>query len=308
MEIRELRYFVAVAEELNFSRAAAKLHISQQSLSTAVAKLEARLACRLFARTTRRVELTAPGRALLAAAPAVFEAADAAVAAARAAGEVRGAPVRVRYGLDSEHVVEPLILAFARAHPALRLSVVSGVDAENLAAVRDGRADAVFAWALDGRAGDLASRRVAVEQCVLVMPAGDPLAAGDVVARSSLQGRTVVMFPRETVPGTWDLIAGALGLTDAPERMHVLPVNGQRAMVDAALELGAVCPVSESLVPGLTRSRGGVEVRPLDPPLTVPLHLAWRYPGPPAIHALAALAGAGSERTGEAILARAARM
>lgn len=296
--MRELRYFVAVAEARTISAAAATLHLSQQSLSAAIAGLEARLGCRLFTRTSRGVELTAPGRALLAAAPAALAAASAAVAAAQAADDLPASTVRIRYGLDSEHVVEPLLLAFAKAQPGVRLSVVSGVDAENLDAVRDGRADAVFAWALDGRSGDLASQHVAVERCALVLPAADPLASGPVVARTQLRDRTVVMFPRETVPATWDLIAGALGLTEASERLHVLPVNGQQAMVDAVRELGAVCPISESLAPRLTGGVDGVQVRPLDPPVSVPLHLAWRYPGQPAVHALAALAAAAGPPTG----------
>ncbi len=90
VELRQFRYFVAVAEELNFTRAAERLHIAQQPLSAAIARLEHQLGARLFERTTRRVTLTETGVALLAPARAALQAVNTAVEAARAvaAGEV----------------------------------------------------------------------------------------------------------------------------------------------------------------------------------------------------------------------------
>src|SRR5918994_897889 len=86
VELRHLRYFVAVAEELHFTRAARRLHIAQQPLSAAIARLERQLDVKLLARTTRRVELTAAGVALLEPARAALRAVDEALAAAQAAG------------------------------------------------------------------------------------------------------------------------------------------------------------------------------------------------------------------------------
>jgi DNA-binding transcriptional LysR family regulator len=79
VELRQLRYFLAVAEELNFTRAAERLHIAQQPLSAAIARLERQLDVRLLDRTTRRVTLTEAGTALLDPARAALLAADAAV-------------------------------------------------------------------------------------------------------------------------------------------------------------------------------------------------------------------------------------
>src|SRR5215218_9568917 len=86
VELRHLRYFVAVAEELHFTRAAGRLHIAQQPLSAAIARLERELGVTLLFRTTRRVELTDAGAALLEPARAALQAVDEALAAATAAG------------------------------------------------------------------------------------------------------------------------------------------------------------------------------------------------------------------------------
>lgn len=288
MELRELRYFVAVAEELSFSRAAERLHITQQSLSSALARSEASLGSKLLNRTTRKVELTPSGRALLAAAPSVLTAADDALAAARAASPaLRQAALRIRLGLDSAHLVEPLLVAFQSANPQIELNVVTGVDTENLAAVREGRADASFAWALDSQPGDLVRQWIGEDECVVAMPAGHELASLSSIPRGDVAQREVVMFAREHVPAVWDLIAGALDLDR--DRLHELPVNGQETMLDVAMRLGAICPVSSGLVPRLSAGRSGVEVRRLDPPLAIPLHLAWRSPPQPAVHALTAM-------------------
>ena len=83
IELRELRYFVAVAQELNFSRAAQRLGMAQSPLSRAISRLEARLGLRLLERTTRQVTLTAAGVTLLQEAPQVLTAAEAAVTRAR---------------------------------------------------------------------------------------------------------------------------------------------------------------------------------------------------------------------------------
>ena len=98
IELRQLRYFVAVAEELHFGRAAARLHMSQSPLSRAIRELERELGLVLFVRTTRRVELTAAGSALLEHARRVLTEVDAAVDEARHAAEPDRGILTVGYG------------------------------------------------------------------------------------------------------------------------------------------------------------------------------------------------------------------
>ncbi len=285
MEIRELRAVVAVAEERSISRGARRLHITQQSLSATVTGVERRLGVRLFARTSRGVEPTAAGRALLDHAPAVLGALDAAVAAARAAGDAGGA-LTLRHGLDTEPFVEPFLAAFRAAHPAITVSGWSGNDTDNLAALRAGAVDAVFAWALDGGHDGLRTAPVDAERTLLALRAGHPLARHDAVPVAGLAGETLVLFPRASAPAVWDHLVRAL----RPSGGAVIEVaaSGQGVMVDAVAHGQGVCPVSARLANRLRRA--DVVLRPLDPPVSTPLHLAWRGTPAPPLAALLALA------------------
>lgn len=284
MELWQLRYFVAVAEERSFTRAAARLHLSQQSLSTAVRRLEAQLGQRLLERTSQRVELTAAGAALLEAAPAVFTAMDAAVAAVDAsAGELRGA-LRLRYGLDAEVLVEDRLAAFQVAHPGVLLQGGPGIDTDNLAALNRGDVEAVLCWA--AVPAGLGSCEVVREQVLLAVPDRHRLAAMDKVPVAEVHAEPLVLFPRPGAPAVWDLLRDRLR---DPEHRDVglqeVPVSGQTVMAAAVLEGRGVCPVSETLA--FRVARPGLVLRALDPPLHVPLFLVWRR----ATDVVAALAG-----------------
>ena len=270
-----MRYFVAVAEERSFTRAAARLHLSQQSLSTAVKRLEAQLGTRLLERTSQRVELTAAGAALLAAAPAVLAAMDDAVAAVHAsAGELRGA-VRLRYGLDSEVLVEERLTAFQAAFPEVAVQGGPGMDADNLAVLIQGEVDAVLCWA--SAPPGLPFVDVGREQALLAMPDRHRLAALDRVPIAEVYAEPLVLFPRAGAPAVWDLFHGALRDPGRPDvGLQVLPVSGQRLMAARVLQGDGVCPISETLASRLTRP--GIVLRPLDPPLHIPLLLVWQRP------------------------------
>src|SRR5919202_897268 len=97
LELRHLRYFLAVAEELNFSRAAERVHVAQPALSAQIRVLEAQLGCELFTRTTRRVTLTRAGERLLEDVRDILERVDAALAKAQAAGRCERRVLRIGF-------------------------------------------------------------------------------------------------------------------------------------------------------------------------------------------------------------------
>jgi DNA-binding transcriptional LysR family regulator len=171
VELRHLRYFVAVADELHFTRAARRLHIAQQPLSAAIARLERQLEVKLLDRTTRRVELTAAGVALLEPARAILQAVDEAVAAAQAAD--RGEVGELAVGLSSGawYGLEPLFDAVRERHARLRLHVRQQSTRPLLDEVRAGGLDLAVGLCVQAPR-DLATQRLKDEPVLLAVPAG----------------------------------------------------------------------------------------------------------------------------------------
>ncbi|MFF4339393.1 LysR family transcriptional regulator [Kitasatospora sp. NPDC001540] len=191
LEVRELRYFVAVAEELNFSRAAQRLQMAQPPLSKAIAQLESRLGVRLLERTTRQVRLTAAGQVLLDEARLVVDAVHAAARRTRRAG--RPTPrlvVAVKPGGDAGLLGE-VLAAYREAGPQLPPpEVVVGGSGEPIAMLRDGRADvALLRSPFDGRGLD--SQPLVVEPRLAVLPAAHRLAGRRRLRSADLAGEPV---------------------------------------------------------------------------------------------------------------------
>ena len=204
MELRHLEHFLAVAEEGNFTRAAARLHLVQSALSVSIRSLEREFGVRLFDRTTHRVELTDSGRALLPEARRTLAAADAARdAVAAVQGGLRGT---IRLGImHSLSLIDlaGLITAFHRAWPEVRLipKAALGGSLELADEVAAGRLDLAFAALPDGYPSGLTVRTLATERMLLACPPGDPLGEGEpddrreAVDLRELDGRRFVDFP-----------------------------------------------------------------------------------------------------------------
>src|SRR5882757_7843025 len=154
MELRQLEYFVAVAEECHFTRAAKRMHVAQSGLSSSIRSLERELGASLFVRSTRQVELTPAGHALLVEARRALNATDAARdAVAAVQGLIRGS---LAVGsLQCLHVVHlPAVLArFHTAHPGVEIRLRHGGSNELADQVRTGRLDLAFV-SLPMRAAD----------------------------------------------------------------------------------------------------------------------------------------------------------
>ncbi|MEV4054724.1 LysR family transcriptional regulator [Amycolatopsis sp. NPDC049688] len=204
MELRQLKYFVTVAEELHFGRAAERLHIVQPAVSQQVRRLERELGVALFTRTTRSVVLTEAGQRFLPEARAVL------AAARRAEDSVvssRPSEALVRLG-TSEGLgdrLDGLLRAFARLCPSASLELLHAPTLDRLQRVRDGALDATIvrgSWPASG----LDLTPLWMDEVVVALPSAHPLAAGDVVAFESLAPLPARLSPPSRNRPLYDLV------------------------------------------------------------------------------------------------------
>ena len=212
MELRHLRYFVAVAEELNFTRAAARLHIGQPPLSMQIRDLEGEMGVRLFERTQRRVALTPAGQCLLEHAYRILggvrEAVEAAQRAAR--GELGELRVGFTSSLPFTDLLPDALHAYRRRFPAVRLQLSEMFTPEQFGALARGELDVGFVRLQGGRAPDgIALREIARNPLRLVVNASHRLARAAAVSFAELRDEDFIGFPADV--GT-DLPAVLRGL------------------------------------------------------------------------------------------------
>ena len=214
-----MRYFVAVAEELHFARAAARLHISAPPLSQRIGELEDELGVRLFDRTSRRVALTPAGERLLVEARTLIEAADHFEQVARQSARTGPSTLAVGYCHGSETGAFRLIRAFRSRHPDTPVRPDALTTLRSIDAIRTDRASvAIVRPPIPGRR-TLASRplaRVAMDH--VAVPIGHPLAAEEVIDAAQLEGEPVLLVERADAPTAHDETVGyctALGVRPA---------------------------------------------------------------------------------------------
>lgn len=175
VEVRELRYFLAVVEELNFSRAARRLGIAQPPLSRAIAGLERKLGVRLFIRDTHRVEVTAAAEALREEATAVLTAVNALTARTRRAGEPEPTFVATAKPGLATGLLQRIAAAYARQPELPPLEIVVSGYRGQAEMVRDGRADVALLSSPSAEHG-LELEPLTTEARVAALPAGHQLA------------------------------------------------------------------------------------------------------------------------------------
>lgn len=205
-ESRLLRYFLEVAEELNFTRAADNLHIAQPSLSAQIRHLESQLGVTLLRRSTRAVSLTEAGRALVERGPAALAGMEQAWEAARRAGRGEVGTLRLAYPLSAGHDTAPcLIQALHETYPHITVTTEVLPTPKVLLAVRDGRADAGIARApapMEGtRLQPLREDRMGI-----LVATDHPLAGNATAALSDVAGYPVVLHPRTANPSHYDFV------------------------------------------------------------------------------------------------------
>ncbi|GAA1038623.1 LysR family transcriptional regulator [Streptomyces murinus] len=245
MELRQLEYFVAVAEERNFTRAAERVHISQSGVSAQIRRLERELGAELFDRSARTVTLTVAGKAALAHARTALAAAG---AVGQAVGEVsdliRG---RLTVGMVVGCTVTPLfdaLAAFHRDHPGVELSLLEDNSDRLVEGVRAGAVDLALVGAAAAAPEGLETLTLISERLVAAVPPGHPLAARPRVALSELVAHPIVCMP----PGTglrtvFDQACAARDLRP----VIALQATAADAIADLAARDLAVAVLSESM-------------------------------------------------------------
>ncbi|MEW9553945.1 LysR family transcriptional regulator [Nonomuraea sp. NPDC050783] len=278
MELRQLEYFVAVAEERSFTRAAERVHISQSGVSAQIRQLERELGAELFDRSARTATLTVAGKAALGHARAALAAA---AAVGQAVGEVtaliRG---RLTVGMVIGCTITPLfdaLAAFHAAHPGVEITLLEDGSDRLMEQVRAGALDLALVGAASAPEG-LRARTIVSDRLVAMVPPGHPLAARDRITLRDLGEHPIVCMP----PGT-----GLRAVLDgACAARGVRPVIAlQASAADAVADLAArglgVAILGRSMAEGYRDRLAALVIDDVETPGL--LALVWRDPSGPAV-------------------------
>ncbi|WP_412030410.1 LysR substrate-binding domain-containing protein [Deinococcus yunweiensis] len=277
MEHRLLRYFVVVAEELHFGRAAERLHLAQQPLSAAIKRLETRLGVQLLERTSRRVALTPAGEVYLEAAQDILHRTAAAAEAARRAARGQRGQLRVGYKPGALRTVLPDAVREFRAHwPAVDLQLRELEYLRVEAALSAGEVEVgLLCPELSDPA--LTCDHVHREPLVVILPRGHALAGRAPLPLAALSGETLVRCHRPV-----DALPAGMQLYDAISELCAASGFNAASTQEVASEDAVASLVAAGLGVGLVSASFArtvadtVEVRPLDGPgIDVDLIVAW---------------------------------
>lgn len=297
---RLLQYFVAVAEELHFGRAAARLHISQPSLSQQIRKLEHTLGTALFIRSSRRVQLTAAGRTLALEAPVALSALARAVELTRLAGSGTETTVRLGYTpVASFETLSTLMNALQADQPTLTVIPREVFSAEIPEQLTNGELDLGLALSPPSREG-VGSEFLREESVSALLSAHHRLADAPLIPLRLLREETLLLFPRQLAPAYYDDIVAACqeaGFAPDIRAFDEPPVSAWLARLSSGREIGlAPSAFAEHA------ARAGTEIVRRDvvePSIMAKLSLTWASNDPsPAMAGVLASARQCAERHG----------
>jgi DNA-binding transcriptional LysR family regulator len=277
-DLRQLRHFVAVAEQLHFGRAAATLHISQPPLSRSIRALESRVGATLLARTRRRVELTAEGARFLEEAKRLLAQLERAVLEVGSMAAGAGGRLRLGFVSLADYGVLPgLLKAYKAARPGVELSLREMLSPEQASALMAGELDfgLLLPPVLPPASGaNLEHVVVQRERFLAALPARHRLARGrGRLAVRELAGDAFVMVPRAIAPGLYDIVAALAARAGFAPRIAQEAIQMQTVVSLVSSGLGV------ALVPASVANLGrrGVAYREIaDAHPRLDLWLAWR--------------------------------
>jgi DNA-binding transcriptional LysR family regulator len=277
MDLRQLRQFVAVADELHFGRAAARLNMEQAPLSQAIKRLEAALGATLFDRSPRGgTRLTPAGRVLRAEAEQAIRAFDRAVAQTRRAAGSAVDPLQVGFVTAGVLAVLPRALAaFSAGHPGVPVRLAEGATADLLRGVQEDRLQMALVHPVEAPPPGVTLTEVQRDRTVAALPRAHPLAGRRSLHLRDLAGEPLIFFPRAASPDLYRRFMQHFA------RAGFRPRIEQEASATPTILLLVAAGLGYALVPDSARSLdfAAVAFVPLvDLPddLAWPLALAWK--------------------------------
>ncbi|MFF1615102.1 LysR family transcriptional regulator [Amycolatopsis sp. NPDC058278] len=274
MDLRRWHYFAVLAEEMHFTRAAARLFVSQPSLSQQIRAFEADLGVALLDRTGPRFALTGAGRVAAAEARDLLDRLDRARGAITAAGRGDAGRLRIAYTRSAPGPpAGDLVAAYRERYPDVELALETGWTSLNLARLAAGEIDVGFVRPPVTAPG-IEVAVVGSEEVLLALPSAHPLAhRRGRVRRAAIATEPVVFWPRENGPGQYDAISGQVWPGGLPPIVREEPEDEQ--LMRAVAEGAGLAAVPEHRARALRR-RGVVLRRLDDPPPRIDVGLAWR--------------------------------
>ena len=260
LDLRKLRYFLTVAEELHFGRAALRLHLAQPPLTRQISALEAELGFKLFDRTSRTVSLTAQGRSFLPYARGVLEQVELAqvIAGKLAAGTAGQLALGYVRSIALSDLFSQTIQTFAQRFPDVQLTLVECASGNLGAQVADGRLDIGLSRLLP-QSNAVQALSLGEERLVAAVSSDSPLARESVVSLAQLSAYPLILFPADYVSGLNQSIEQLYRHHAVPLRAG--PIGRQITSIIALVAAGQ----GVALVPQCTQSlmNKGVTYRPL---------------------------------------------
>lgn len=244
MELRQLRYFMAVADELHFGRAARRLHMSQPPLSVQIGRLEREVGLPLFDRSTRRVTLTPAGRHLQERARRILDEVDAVRAEMRDYVDGLAGQLTAGFVSSANYTVLPEVVRLFRSRrDRVALSLVPLTSGEQIDRLREGTLDVGLVRDEFPRAGanspELIAEVVFEERLVLCVPITHPLATHSEVTAEQVLDVPMIAYPHSLMPGYVDRVHEVLGIAPGAMRIAEEVVHQETALGFVAAGVGA---------------------------------------------------------------------
>lgn len=255
MELRHLKYFIAVAEELHFGRAAQRLHIAQPPLSQQIRQLEDELGTKLFERTSRKVALTSEGEVFLEEARKVLAGLGRAVERVRGMAHGDQGALAVGFvGPAALSLLPEVVREFRQRSPDIHLDLTTASTREQFRMLRAGRIDVAFMRLFGQETQGYRTRLFLREPYMLAVPEDHRFAGRGSVRLEDLKGEPMIFYPRHLQPQLFDALIGCF------QRAGVSPDIVQESNTEQSTIALVAAGFGLSLVPGSSRKnkRNGV--------------------------------------------------